>query len=114
MTRKFGIEVTLREIRDIILNTYVSQEPRRMFIHKSQSGNGGLGAVFFAIEGTPPKGYAIFQGSSYPKNIGGLWIYNAWGKRISIYGQVTIPDLDSVDDNTIIEERGREKGDLKP
>ena len=38
---------------------------RKLFVHKSMCGNGRLGCVFFALEGTPPKGYAVYIPERY-------------------------------------------------
>ena len=41
--------------------------------------------LFFMLQGSPPKGYAIFEFHSIPDwQIGDLWFYDAWGRRFII------------------------------
>lgn len=46
-----------------------------------------LGSIVFSLDGSPPKGYAIFEIRS-PHNRGDLWLYDAGGKRFKIYNGV--------------------------
>jgi len=54
---------------------YLSDMDREMFIHIDKSNYQKLGYVFFSIEGSPPKGCAIYQ-----PDHGFLIIIDAWGK----------------------------------
>jgi len=51
--------MTVQGIQDVILEVQEDKTPRDMYIHKSPCAANDVGAVFFAISGTPPKGYAM-------------------------------------------------------
>ena len=92
------VKVTVRAIYDRIIKTYGNSSSRTMLIHKSYSAYERLGAVFFTVEGSPPKGYAI-----YVPGYGYLIIIDAWGKtRRYQYTEVT--DLDQFKDNDVLPE----------
>ena len=73
---------------------------RRMFIHKCYCANSELGAVFFALEGTPSQGYGIFSIRVFDE--GTLSLYNGHGQRFKIIKNCTITDLDNFEDNDIL------------
>ncbi|MBT4321008.1 hypothetical protein HOD50_10325 [Candidatus Bathyarchaeota archaeon] len=52
--------MTVQGIQDVILQTQEDKTPRDMYIHKSPCADNEVGAVFFAISGTPPMGYAMY------------------------------------------------------
>jgi hypothetical protein len=52
--------MTVQGIQDVILETQEDKTPRDMYIHKSPCADNEVGAVFFAISGTPPMGYAMY------------------------------------------------------
>lgn len=52
--------MTVQGIQDVILATQEDKTPRDMYIHKSPCAANEIGAVFFAISGTPPMGYAMY------------------------------------------------------
>ena len=80
-----------------------SDMSRRLHVHKSYCGSGGaemLGYITFALEGSPPKGIAIYcPGHHY------LLFIDAWGKteRYDLlndkWGDV---DFDGLEDDVII------------
>jgi len=41
-------------------DNYPASKDRSLFIHKSYCAYQGLGAVYFSLNGSPPKGYAIY------------------------------------------------------
>jgi len=91
-------KVRVRDIANIILRTYVSQRPRPLHIHKSYCSYGRLGAVFFAVNGSPPKGFALFIPTDLFRPIGVLHIIDAWGKKRRMPGLYEITDLDEFED----------------
>ena len=92
------IRVTVRDVYDRIIKTYTNPSSRTMLIHKSYSAYEQLGAVFFAVEGSPPKGYAIYvPGHSY------LIIVDAWGKARR-YKYTNITDLDQFEADDVLME----------
>ena len=52
--------MTVQGIQDVILEVQEDKTPRDMYIHKSPCAANEIGAVFFAISGTPPMGYAMY------------------------------------------------------
>ncbi len=62
-------------IKEQILKTYVSDLNREMFIHADKSNYSTLGYVFFSVEGSPPKGCAVYS----PEHEY-IIIIDAWGK----------------------------------
>lgn len=92
-------KLTVRDVYNRIIKTYVNpKDSRPMMIHKSYSAHSLLGAIFFAVIGSPPKGYAVYVPEHYY-----LIIIDAWGKtRRYQYTEVT--DLDQFKDNDILEE----------
>ena len=52
--------LTVQGIQDVILEAQEDKTPRDMYIHKSPCAANEIGAVFFAISGTPPMGYAMY------------------------------------------------------
>ena len=75
----------LNWIKEQILKTYSSTEDREMFMHIDKSNYGRLGYIFFSIEGSPPKGCAIYQ----PDNRC-LIIIDAWGEKKKRYSNTLI------------------------
>ncbi len=65
----------LNWIKEQILKTYTSKQDREMFIHIDKSSYGNRGYIFFSIEGSPPKGCAIYQ-----EEHNFIIIISAWGR----------------------------------
>lgn len=87
--------LTLDDIRKKIAKSYDGAEDsfstkRKLLIHKSYCCYKNLGCIFFALNGSPPKGYAI-----YVPDHKYIIFVNAFGKT-RIMHDVTI-------DNSIIE-----------
>ncbi len=57
---------------------------RELHITPIYNNHDTLGNIIFSLDGSPPKGYAIFEIKS-PHNRGELWLYDAGGKRFKIY-----------------------------
>jgi hypothetical protein len=79
---------------------------RDMLVHKSRCNYGGIGCIFFALNGSPPKGYAIYS----PQH-GFLLIVDIDGKTRKItydYG-ITVDGLDDLKDFDIIKGEKEEK-----
>ncbi|MBA7625154.1 hypothetical protein ES703_32578 [subsurface metagenome] len=90
-------QLTVRDVYNRIIKTYSNpKHPRPMMIHKSYSAHSKLGAIFFAVTGSPPKGYAIYVPEhSY------LIIIDAWGKT-KRYRNTKITDLDQFKDDDVL------------
>lgn len=52
-------DITLDELYELMCRYTKNKRGRHLFIHKSPSSYGNTGAIFFALAGSPPKGYAI-------------------------------------------------------
>ena len=97
-------EITVRNVYEMIIRTYSNPHfPREMFIHKSYCDYEKLGAVFFAINGSPPKGYAIYIPGHHK-----LVVIDAWGKQRVRSEQYEITDLDNFKDFDILLEETNE------
>jgi hypothetical protein len=92
-------ELTIKEVQTVILETQEDRTPRDMYIHKSPCAENTLGAVFFAISGTPPRGYAMYLPGEAEK-AGTLHIFDNLGLKRKII-HCTIKDLASFKDNDI-------------
>ena len=92
-------ELTIKQVQDVILETQEDKTLRDMYIHKSPCAENKLGAVFFAISGTPPRGYAMYlPGKDYSS--GTLHVFDNLGLKRKIM-HCKIKDLDSYNDNDV-------------
>ena len=92
-------QITVKKLYSIVIKTYSNPNyPRKMLIHKSKCDYGGLGAVFFAINGSPPKGYAIYIPGHHK-----LVIIDAWGKQHIRSEQYEIIDLDKFSNEDVFQ-----------
>ena len=92
-------QLSIKEVQDIILETQEDKTLRDMYIHKSPCAENSLGAVFFAISGTPPRGYAMYLPSEGDR-AGTLHVFDNLGlKRKIMHCKIT--DLESFKDNDI-------------
>ena len=71
---------TLDDIRRMLAKLYDNQENgdsinRPMLVHKVRCDYGSVGCVFFALNGSPPKGYALYVPDHHY-----LLLVDAWGK----------------------------------
>jgi hypothetical protein len=92
-------ELTIKEVQAVILETQEDKTPRDMYIHKSPCAENALGAVFFAISGTPPRGYAMYLPGEVDK-AGTLHVFDNLGLKRKIM-HCKINDLANYKDNDI-------------
>ena len=93
-------DITLVELRTQILrlNEY-SNEDRPIIIHKIRDCYGEIATVFFSINGSPPKGYALLSLLSPDNKYGTLTLYSITGRsRKRFREQVRIPEIESMQD----------------
>lgn len=92
-------EITVKQVQDIILETQADKTLRSMYIHKSPCAESSVGAVFFAISGTPPRGYAMFLPEG-GQDTGTLHVFDHLGlKRKIMHCKIT--DLVKYKDNDV-------------
>ena len=70
-------------IRDIP-DEHLIKSLREMYIHKSPCAEDEVGAVFFAISGTPPRGYAMFLPDGKDDCVGTLHVFDRLGLKRKI------------------------------
>jgi len=92
-------EITVRQVQGIILETQEDKALRNMFIHKSPCAGSDVGAVFFAIDGTPPRGYAMFLPEG-EQTTGTLHVFDHLGLKRKIL-HCNIADLVDYKDNDV-------------
>ena len=90
-------KMTVQGIQDAILETQEDKTPRDMYIHKSPCADKEVGAVFFAISGTPPKGYAMYLAEGEK---GTLHVFDNIGLKRKIM-HCKISDLASYKDSDV-------------
>ena len=92
-------ELTLKQVQEKILETQKDKTLNEMFIHKSPCAEHKVGAVFFALNGVPPKGYAMYlQGES--GHAGALHVFDNLGLKRKII-HCAIIDLESYEANDV-------------
>ncbi len=84
--------LTLEQVQEKILETQQDKTLHEMFIHKSPCAENQVGAVFFAINGVPPKGYAMYLPGESGKE-GALHVFDNLGLKRKII-HCLIMDLD--------------------
>ena len=92
-------ELTLEKVQELILETQQDKTLKEMYIHKSPCSENKVGAVFFALSGTPPRGYAMYL----PDGSGGkgaLHIFDNIGLKRKII-HCSILDLDVYEANDV-------------
>lgn len=96
-------KITYNEIKDILIKrclhwstmsrprqndpTILSEFERELVVTESLSQYGGVGAVLFAVNGSPPRGFAL-----YIRQCNLLSFYNQRGKRFLIMEGVFLID----------------------
>ncbi len=91
-----------RLLLDAYLKSYGGDIPRDLHIHKSHCDHMRIGAVFFALDGSPPKGYGLFIPIWGDENSEGyLNIYDPTGRRTRQM-RVVITDLDKFSDTDVL------------
>jgi hypothetical protein len=93
-------ELSVAKVQDVILETQEDKTHRDLFIHKSPCAGNETGAIFFAISGTPPRGYALFLPKKEEKNQGMLHVFDELGLKRKII-HCRIIDLDRFKDNDV-------------
>ena len=93
-------ELTLRQVQETMLETHEDKSLREMFIHKSLCAEDEVGAVFFAIAGTPPRGYAMFLPDGKGGGVGTLHVFDRLGLKRKIL-HCRIVDLASCKNNDV-------------
>jgi len=93
-------ELTVRDVQVIILETQEEKKLREMFIHKSPCSANDVGAVFFAISGTPPRGYAMFLPIGDGSDVGALHVFDQLGLKRKIV-HCRIVDLANCNNNDV-------------
>ena len=84
---KVDIEYIWNKLSEIY--GYYDNDARDLFITIIRDNNSQPGTYLFSLEGSPPKGYAMY----FPESCG-LIIYDAYGKRLYDYNEsVEIIDL---------------------
>lgn len=76
-------KVTVELIRKKLDDHFSRGIERRLHICEHQTGNGLRGSVIFELEGTPPKGYAI-----YIPEINRINFYDTSGKRFNFFDNI--------------------------
>lgn len=92
------LELSIKQVQVFILETQEDKTLRDMYIHKSPCAENSLGAVFFAISGTPPRGYALYllgEGEA-----GVLHVFDNLGLKRKIL-HCKINDLDNYKNNDV-------------
>jgi len=93
-------ELTLRQVQEMMLETQEDKTLREMFIHKSPCAEDDVGAVFFAVAGTPPRGYAMFLPDGEDGCAGTLHVFDRLGLKRKIL-HCRIEELASCEGNDV-------------
>ncbi len=99
-------EISVGDIQRMLLAAYLKSHggkiPRDLHINKSRCCHEKVGAVLFALNGSPPKGYALFISTwSGESPEGYLNIYDPTGRRTRRM-RVMINDLGKFSDTDIL------------
>lgn len=92
-------ELTLEQVQEKILETQEDKSLNEMYIHKSPCAEDQVGAVFFAINGVPPKGYAMYLPAESGKT-GALHVFDNLGLKRKII-HCLIMDLEDYKSNDV-------------
>lgn len=91
-------KLNLEKVQELILETQEDKTLNEMYIHKSPCAESEVGAVFFAISGVPPKGYAMYLPEE--EETGALHIFDHLGlKRKIVHCQIM--DLGNYSDSDV-------------
>lgn len=81
-------------VRDKLTNHYYGADNSNRKLYRSiqKDNHKKNGSVYYSLEGSPPKGYAIYRlgTGGVP---GALWLYDRRGKRYKIYDRVKIEEI---------------------
>lgn len=107
-------EISVGDIQTLLLKAYLKSHggrgARDLHISKSRCWYTNVGAVLFALNGSPPKGYALFIPTWGDEKAGRLNIYDPTGRRTRRL-TVEITDLDKFSDTDILQRTGLEEDD---
>ncbi len=92
-------KLTLEQIQEKILETQKDKTLKEMYIHKSPCAENKVGAVFFALNGTPPRGYAMYLPDKSGKK-GALHVFDNLGLKRKII-HCSLLDLDKYEANDV-------------
>ncbi len=96
MTSKKNNHLTLVEIRKKMLqhyaNKYGGTGERKLLISAHLDNHGTIGSFFFSLDGSPPKGYAIYIPGHSMINF-----YDPRGKRYNYFENIRILELTEKD-----------------
>lgn len=99
-------EISVGDIQMLLFNAYLRSHGGKAFrdlhINKSRCWYTNVGAVLFALNGSPPKGYALFIPTWGDGNAGYLNIYDPTGRRTRRM-TVEITDLDRFGDADVLD-----------
>ncbi len=98
--------ISVGDIQQLLLDAYLKSYGgtihRDLHIHKSHCDHAKVGAVLFALDGSPPKGYGLFIPIFGDENSeGSLNIYDPTGRRTRQM-RVVINDLDKFSDTDVL------------
>lgn len=83
--------ITEDEIRDKLAKHYGGDNSTRDLIKNvREDGNGGVGSIVYSLDGTPPKGYAI-----YIPELSVVNLYDNRGERFRNMTSTRIEDADN-------------------
>ena len=68
--------ITNKEIKEILLKKYVNEQDRELIQTKIKNSYGKVGTIFYSLNGSPPKGYAL-----YIKEMRTIIFYDCFGKK---------------------------------
>lgn len=86
-----GKTVDIEFIRLKLSEMYSCYPTRKLFIHKSYCNYGSLGYVFFGLEGSPPKGSAV-----YCPDHRTLTLIDAWAGKVIVLKNICVEGLDNL------------------
>jgi len=95
--------IGLNDISESILETSSNKEQRPIIVNKIRCRNGDVGVVFFAMDGDPPKGYAMLILDQGRRDTGTLHVFDAWGIKRKILSNVRMPEIENFSDSYLFE-----------
>lgn len=95
--------IGLSDISESILETSSNKEQKPIIVNKIRCRKGDVGVVFFAMDGDPPKGYAMFILDQGSRDTGTLHVFDAWGIKRKILSNVRMPEIESFSDSYLFE-----------
>lgn len=95
--------IGLSDVSESILETSSNKEKRPILVNKIRCRNGDAGVVFFAMDGDPPKGYAMLILDQGSRDTGTLHVFDAWGIKRKILSNIRMPEIESFSDSYLYE-----------